>query len=128
MKKVADMTTEITTSSSKDRGFTLVEILVAIVVAGILAAVAIIGIASLTDSGGDSACEASRDAAKTAATVHYANTGAWPDAFTDMTTTSPKELEVPSGVTVNALTLEGDNWTLTMTPGAGNDGPSFACS
>lgn len=122
------MNIETTTAPSRDRGFTLVEILVAIVVAGILAAVAIIGIASLTDSGGDSACEASRDAAKTAATVHYANTGAWPTTFTSMTSTNPKELEVPSGVTVNSTTLVGDNWTLTLTPGAGSNGPTFACS
>lgn len=122
------MTTENTTASNKDRGFTLVEILVAIVVAGILAAVAIIGIASLTDSGGDSACEASRDAAKTAATVHYANTGAWPANFSAMTTTTPAELEVPSGVTVDGLTLKGSGWTLTMTAGSGGAGPTFSCS
>jgi hypothetical protein len=122
------MNAETNPTIANDRGFTLVEILVAIVVAGILAAVAIIGIASLTDSGGDSACEASRDAAKTAATVHYANTGSWPTTFTAMTSTTPKELEVPSGVTVNSTTLVGSGWTLTLTPGSGSVGPTFACS
>lgn len=124
------MTAETHSAPSSDRGFTLVEILVAIVVAGILAAVAIIGIASLTDKGGDSACEASKDAAKAASTVHYANTGTWPTTFTAMTSTTPKELEVPSGVTVNATTLvgQGSSWTLTLSPGSGSVGPTFACS
>ena len=57
----------------RDEGFTLIELLIAIVVVGILTAVVIVGIGGLTDTGKKSACQASRDAAKAAAAVHYNN-------------------------------------------------------
>jgi len=110
----------------KDKGFTLVEILVAIVVVGILAAVAIIGIASLTDSGNKSACTASADAAKAAATVHFANNQAYPSTMKQLV--DDNELELPEGVTVASNSTAGASWTLTMTPGSGGNPPTFACS
>ncbi len=110
---------------SNDKGFTLIEVLIAIVVVGILSAVVIIGIGALTNKGNSSACQASADAAKAAATVHYANTGSYPATLSAMTVTSPKELELPSGVTVAANVTAGATWTLTMTAGTP---PTFACS
>ncbi len=72
--------------ASRDAGFTLVEIVIAIVLVGILSAVAVVGIGSLTDKGNDSACEASLDAAKAAAVVHLASTNSYPATLTAMTT------------------------------------------
>ena len=114
-------------NTSNAKGFTLIEVLIAIVVVGILSAVVIIGIGALTNKGSSSACGASADAAKAAATVHYANTGAYPATLYDMTATTPKELELPSGVTVanGANVTSNATWTLTMTPGSP---PTFACS
>jgi prepilin-type N-terminal cleavage/methylation domain-containing protein len=108
----------------EERGFTLIELLIAIVVVGVLTAVAIVGIAGLTDEGNQSACDASRDAAKTASAVHYANTGSYPADFGDLT---PAEYELPSGHTMagNELSYDVNEWTLTMTPGSP---PTFTCT
>ncbi|MFM2077590.1 MAG: hypothetical protein RJA49_1480 [Actinomycetota bacterium] len=115
---------------TRNDGFTLVEILVAIVIVGILAAVAVVGISSLTGSGNAAACSASRDAALAATRVHYTNSGAYPATFTAMTAASPAELQLPSNVTVDAsgLVAAGSGWTLTMTPGASSSEPTYGCS
>ena len=116
--------------SRRDEGFTLIEILIAIVLVGILSAVVVIGVGSLTDSGETSACTASLDAAKASSVVHFANTGAYPLTFTAMTGTNPPELVPPSQVTtaVNGLSMTANGWTLTMTPGTNGAAPTFACS
>lgn len=114
----------------RDEGFTLIEILIAIVLVGILSAVVVIGVSSLTESGEESACTASLDAAKAAAVVHYANTGGYPGTFTDMTKTDPAELTLPSDASVSSdgLQVSANGWTLTMSPGKGAAQPTFSCS
>ena len=115
----------------RDEGFTLVEILIAIVVVGILAAVVVIGISSLTSKGNSTACASSRDATIAATRVHYVNAGAYPTKLTDMTGSSPVELTLPSGVTVdNTGLIAGptSGWKLTMTAGVGGAAPTFVCS
>ncbi|MFM2077258.1 MAG: hypothetical protein RJA49_1148 [Actinomycetota bacterium] len=116
--------------TNRDEGFTLIEILIAIVVVGILSAVAVVGISSLTSKGGNSACTASADAAKAASVVHYANTGAYPTKLTDMTASTPAvELTLPTGITVNGagLATTGATWTLTIS-GGGATAPVFTCT
>jgi type IV pilus assembly protein PilA len=99
-----------------DQGFTLIELLIAIVVVGVLTAVAIVGVASLTDQGEQAACEASVDAAKAAQAVYYANNdGTWPwdlDALV-----ADGALEESGGVSISFMTLSGDNWSVTATGG-----------
>ena len=123
------------TGRRQDNGFTLVEILIAIVVVGILAAVAIVGINSLTSSGNKSACTSSADSAKAAVSAYYANNnGSYPSAFSDFTSlagATPKEFVLPTGATITDGTHvsgNGGKWTLTMTAGANGNAPTFACS
>jgi prepilin-type N-terminal cleavage/methylation domain-containing protein len=122
------------TSGRSDKGFTLVEILIAIVVVGILAAVVVVGISSLTSKGNATACTASRDAAVSGATVYFTNEGKYPAHLYDLTQpmtggvaaalTLPSNVNVASGADVTT----GATWTLTMTPKGDTTPPVFVCS
>jgi len=118
-----------------DKGFTLVEILIAIVLVGILSAVVVVGISNLTSKGSTSACQASADAAKAGAVVYFASVSpsVYPPSLSAMTVTAggnPAALTLPSGVTVaaNANVTSGGSWVLTMLPGATGVPPTFTCA
>jgi type IV pilus assembly protein PilE len=103
-----------------EKGFTLIELLVAIVVVGILTAVAIVGIAGLTNKGTKSACAATQDAVQTAQAVHFANAGSYPANFGAMLSTTPPELVLSGGATptpdaATATTITGSGgWSITV--------------
>ncbi len=114
-----------------DKGFTLVEILIAIVLIGILSAVAVVGISSLVSKGSTSACNATLDSSKAASAVYFAsNTNTYPADFNALTSGAAPALTLPSGVTIaTATTLKsGTSWTLTMTAGSATAAPTFACT
>jgi prepilin-type N-terminal cleavage/methylation domain-containing protein len=133
MSKLIRSTDRRASDANTDRGFTLVEILIAIVLVGILSAVVVVGISNLTAKGSKSACTASLDASKAATVVYYATTGAYPATFNALVTGAGGQqsaLTLPSGVTASADGMSvaaGSTWTLTMTP-HGTDVPTFACS
>ena len=114
----------------EDKGFTLIEILIAIVLVGILSAVAVVGISNLVSKGGKSACTATQDASTAASAVYFASTGGYPINFSVMTATSPPALTLQTGVTMGAspfTTLTGSGWTLTMSPiGTATTAPGFS--
>ena len=112
---------------STDTGFTLVEILVAIVLVGILSAVAVVGVGRMIGQGSSAACSASRDAAQTAANVHFATNASYPSTLDDLT--GAGAMTLPSSVAVDASrrVATGEGWRLTMTPGASAGPPTFAC-
>jgi prepilin-type N-terminal cleavage/methylation domain-containing protein len=128
-----------------NKGFTLIEILIAIVLIGILSAVAVVGISNLVSKGGSSACGATKDAATAASAVYY--TSVTPNAY-PLTLTAlagSGAFTLPTNVTVNPLAVTtpvapqivagagmqttGASWYLTMTTaGSATVAPVFACN
>ena len=123
----------------EDKGFTLIEILIAIVLIGILSAVAVVGISSLVSKGGTSACTATKDAAIAGSAVYFAsNNNTYPTDLFQLTSGANPAMTMPSGVTNNAdpatpiaagdkVAKSGSAWTLTMATPAGIS-PTFTCS
>ena len=113
--------------TSEDRGFTLIEILIAIVLVGILSAVAVVGIGRLTDQAATATCLASADAARTAANSYLVNNTSYPATFDDMTRPSSggSPLAVPANATVSGRTLTLGSWRLSMSAASP---PSFTCA
>jgi prepilin-type N-terminal cleavage/methylation domain-containing protein len=112
----------------RDQGFTLVEILIAIVLVGILSAVVVLGVSNLTSKGSDAACSASLDAARAGSQVYLVSNGSYPTTFTQMTTGASPALSLPSGVAIDAsgVALNGSGWILTL-GAAGSAPPQFTC-
>ncbi len=138
MDQNQDITAAPSQRTRQDKGFTLVEILIAIVLVGILSAVVVVGVGNLTSKGTSAACAASLDAAKSSTVVFYgSNNSTWPATMLAMTQTTPPALSLPTGVTLNTSIVSGNaigtvatgsGWTLTMTPSVGGAQPTFVCA
>jgi general secretion pathway protein G len=68
-----------------DGGFTLIELLIVIVVLGILAAVVVFSLGSVTSKSAVSACQADGATLDTAIAAYNANNGTYPTLQTDLT-------------------------------------------
>ncbi|MFM2072803.1 MAG: hypothetical protein RLZZ623_3067 [Actinomycetota bacterium] len=106
-------------SKQKDKGFTLVELLIVIVILGILATVTVFAVRGITDKGKTSACAADKKTLEVAAEAYFANFGG-----ATIPVTGAAAASIPTGVTVGAtpaatLAASGllrdvstTNWTL----------------
>ena len=61
--------------NKQDKGFTLVELLIVIVILGILATVTVFAVRGITDQGQDSACETDQRTLQTAVETWFAQYG-----------------------------------------------------
>ena len=114
--------------SRRDDGFTLVEILIAMVLVGVLSAVVVLGISKLTDKASSASCSASADAARTASLASFTQRLTYPTSFADLTQSSgatPPLLVLPSGGKADGRTVATKDWTLTM---SGSAPPTFTCA
>lgn len=96
--------------SKKDKGFTLVELLIVIVILGILATVTVFAVRGITDQGKTSTCAADKKTYEVASEAYWAQNQAWPAADGDL-------------VTAGLLRSDSPNYDVD---GAGNVVPSQA--
>lgn len=109
----------------RDRGFTLVEVLIAIVLVGILSAVVVVGVGGLTSSGSAAACASSADAVRTGLLAESVS-GSLPPTLTSAV--SSGSIQLAAGVTVDSggRRVVGSTWQLVYT--ARNGAPELVCS
>jgi prepilin-type N-terminal cleavage/methylation domain-containing protein len=114
-------------TSRRDRGFTLVEILIAIVLVGILSAVVVVGVGSLTSKGSGAACSSSLDAARTASSARLVTVGSYPTSLAQLVTEGG--ISAPSGTSLVAggTTIAGSSWRLALVAGVTNAPPTLVC-
>lgn len=73
------MSQDIIQTEKKDRGFTLVELLIVIVILGILATVTVFAVKGMTDKAKTSTCSADKKSMEVAVEAYYAaEDGVWP--------------------------------------------------
>ncbi len=109
-----------------DAGFTLVEIIVAIVLVGILSTVVVVGVSTIVDSGSAASCTASQDAARTAAVAYLTSNADQPDGFDDLVDAGPLELAEGVEAGASGRMLIGDGWGLRIN--TRGDAPTFTCT
>ena len=75
METHIDQTITTTTTKKKDKGFTLVELLIVIVILGILSTVTVFAVRGITSTGRTNACKTDKRVMETAAEAYLAQNG-----------------------------------------------------
>ena len=103
------METEIVETKKADKGFTLVELLIVIVILGILATVTVFAVRGITNQGQTSACAADEKTLMVAAEAYMAQEGVYPASTQAMV-----DVGLLRDVSANwTYAVAGDDFTLT---------------
>ena len=112
------MNNDIIQNEKKDRGFTLVELLIVIVILGILATVTVFAVRGMTDKAKTNTCAADRKAMEVAVEAFYADRGAYPASGGALV---PDFLRAPSpNFSTNGLGAVPPNGSVTAIAGNAN--------
>jgi hypothetical protein len=95
------------------------------VAAAVLVIVLIVVVSSSTTNATNDQCAATRDSARTASAIFFADTRTFPTTFTQLT--NRDLLLVPSDATVLGQTVTANGWALTMS-GGGPSPNTFVCT
>ena len=95
------------TSSKRDKGFTLVELLIVIVILGILATVTVFAVRGITDKGKTSACSADKNTMETAIESWFALPATGTGARIDLGTANQPDQDATGSVGNNDLVASG---------------------
>jgi general secretion pathway protein G len=112
--------------NKQDKGFTLVELLIVIVILGILATVTVFAVRGITNQGETSACAADEKTLQTAVEAYFAQEG----GTTIPATGTPASVE-NTLATAGLIVEASDNFdvstggAVTVTTGGGCDGVTF---
>ena len=92
----------------QDKGFTLVELLIVIVILGILATITVFAVRGITDQGQESACNADQKTLQTAVEAYYAQYGTANAAtLPDTSTLVDSGLLAPGSANTNYQVVNG---------------------
>ena len=94
-----DNTIDIQTEQKQDKGFTLVELLIVIVILGILATVTVFAVRGITDKGQTSACKADAKTLEVAVESYFAQYGGTAIANTTTPVAKPTGAPWAAGAT-----------------------------
>lgn len=100
---------------SSDKGFTLTELLIVIVILGVLAGIVVFAVATLTDDSRSVACETDKRTIQAAVAAYRAEEGTWPANVAALAT---------EGYIAEAPSTTDYTFTINSAVGVPNPGPA----
>ncbi len=117
-----------------NKGFTIIELMIAVAIIGILAAIAVPAYSNYTNRAKVSEALGLADSAKTAVSEYYQSNGALPSnnaaagLATSITGTNTSSVTITNGVISAITSISGiSNFTLTLSPNASTSGITWTC-
>lgn len=96
----------------QEKGFTIVELLIVIVIIGILAAITVVAYNGIQNRANDAAVQSNLDAIGKQIRIYYAREGRFPKGFADLDDTTNIQIKVTKSAYGNHMVSGGANYNL----------------